>query len=235
MKACDSLRSTLSRIAEGETRPDEALRVARHLSDCTACRILLAREMRLAEMIEGLRDPDFDEQAFLDRVMRALPHELPAAVEPRRLKRRLRLACTAGAAMLAGVTAARLIPLATDVVGTRLSFPARIDLESLGEVLASVAGLGRLAARIWESVSAFHGWFVVAAARVSPVEAWSAAAFCLSLLLVTATVVITAAARNAQPSLSAVIRSSSFFRSIPSRAAAALLSPCSADSARSTK
>ena len=58
MSRCEEIRPLLYRVAEGETDPDEAMRTARHLSDCTSCRILLARERRLARMLEeDLMDP----------------------------------------------------------------------------------------------------------------------------------------------------------------------------------
>jgi len=49
---CEAIRPLLPRVADGEASPAEAMETACHLSDCTACRILLARERRLAEMLE---------------------------------------------------------------------------------------------------------------------------------------------------------------------------------------
>src|SRR4029079_17425550 len=54
--ACSECRPLLFRVAEGEADPDEALRVARHLPTCTTCRIVLAREIRLARVLESLDD-----------------------------------------------------------------------------------------------------------------------------------------------------------------------------------
>ena len=57
MSHCDAFAPLLSGVAEGESSPDEAMRTARHLSYCTACRITLARERRLAAILEnGLED-----------------------------------------------------------------------------------------------------------------------------------------------------------------------------------
>ena len=45
MAACKPIRPSLYRIIDGEAEPAEAMRVARHLSTCTTCRILLARKL----------------------------------------------------------------------------------------------------------------------------------------------------------------------------------------------
>jgi anti-sigma factor RsiW len=77
MKRCKDLQVRLTRVAEGEATPDDALAVGRHVEDCTACRIRLARERRLAEMVSDLGDPiDVDEQ-FLHDVMDQLPAHAP--------------------------------------------------------------------------------------------------------------------------------------------------------------
>ncbi len=89
MKDCQELRTILFRIAEGEGSPDEAMRCARHLPDCTACRILLARERRLAEMLEDrLTDPLSVGEEFVESVMAKLPSEPPPT--PRRGQREQR-------------------------------------------------------------------------------------------------------------------------------------------------
>ena len=54
MASCRSIRPILSRVIDGEVSPEDSLRVARHLPACTACRIVLARERRLARMLEAL-------------------------------------------------------------------------------------------------------------------------------------------------------------------------------------
>lgn len=77
---CGPIRPLVLRVDEGEAAPGEALLVARHLSHCTACRILLARERRLAMMLaEDLEDiedlPSGDE--LVQSVMATLPKELP--------------------------------------------------------------------------------------------------------------------------------------------------------------
>jgi predicted anti-sigma-YlaC factor YlaD len=94
---CKDVHPGLSRVAEGEATPGEAMRTARHLSDCTACRILLARERRLARMLEdGLDDPLQVGEEFVQSVMANLPREPPAriraAAKTRRDRKLLRAA-----------------------------------------------------------------------------------------------------------------------------------------------
>ena len=77
MKGCEPIRRVLFRIADGEATPDEAIGVARHLPDCTACRILLARERRLRKMLEhDLEDFPVGED-FVQSVMATLPQDPP--------------------------------------------------------------------------------------------------------------------------------------------------------------
>jgi len=101
-KPCNSLAPLLYRVAEGEAAPDEAMRSARHLSDCTACRILLARERRLAAMLEeGLDDPLQVGEEFVQAVMATLPQGPPPAPtrkseSARRKRGMLKLAGLAG-------------------------------------------------------------------------------------------------------------------------------------------
>ena len=86
---CEAIRPLLPRIADGEGTPDEAMCTARHLSDCTACRILLARERRLAEMLEeDLEDVLSVGDDFLRSVMDNLPQEPPPRPRRRRDERR---------------------------------------------------------------------------------------------------------------------------------------------------
>lgn len=105
MAACEPIRPSLYRIIDGEADPAEAMRVARHVSACTACRILLARKRRLAEMLEhDLEDLPADEE-FVRTVMSTLPEGPP----PRRhrLRRGLKLAGLAGLLGWIGQAAAR--------------------------------------------------------------------------------------------------------------------------------
>jgi anti-sigma factor RsiW len=87
VKNCQRIRPLLLRLADAEATPDEALLAARHLSDCTACRIQLARERRLAAMLEeDLEDPLQVGEEFVRRVMANLPQGPPPL--RRRIRRR---------------------------------------------------------------------------------------------------------------------------------------------------
>jgi len=107
LKDCLELRPVLSRVAEGEACPEEALAAARHLEDCTACRIVLARERRLAQMLEReLDDGVAVGEDFLREVMERLPEGPPPRRE-RRNRRGLTVAMLAGlSALTAGAAAA---------------------------------------------------------------------------------------------------------------------------------
>jgi anti-sigma factor RsiW len=76
--SCGPIVPALARVADGEASPREAMLAARHVSDCTACRITLAREVRLAAMLEqGLDDPLQVGEDFVRAVMDSLPQGPP--------------------------------------------------------------------------------------------------------------------------------------------------------------
>jgi hypothetical protein len=106
--SCKQIAPVLYRVAEGEATPHEAMWTACHLSDCTACRILLAREVRLAAMLEeGLDDPLQVDEDFVRQVMDSVPQGPPPPGGRTRVKRRtLKLACLAGLVGLAPLLAA---------------------------------------------------------------------------------------------------------------------------------
>jgi anti-sigma factor RsiW len=109
MSCCETIRPLLSRHAEGELAPDEAIEVARHVPDCTACRILLARERRLAEMLAtDLEDLPVGED-FVVAVMETLPKGPPPS--RRRRRRGLELASLAGFTGLLGIVGSEVGPL----------------------------------------------------------------------------------------------------------------------------
>lgn len=118
MDGCREFRALLFRVTEGEAGPDEAFRVARHLPDCTACRILFAREGRLARMLDGLGDAIPVDEAFLEDVMRALPRTAPAP--PRRAAPRARRGLK-----LAGLFATMAVGAGTTIYLARLLGAAR--------------------------------------------------------------------------------------------------------------
>jgi anti-sigma factor RsiW len=142
MKSCRDVRPCLYRVAEGEASPDEAMRTARHLSDCTACRILLARELRLASMLEsGLADRVPVGEEFLRSVMNSLPSGPPPKRKPRRVN--LKLASFGVLAALLSLSGIEHAP----IEGGRLPLPTvpALDLAAPGE-LDGIASAGRLVA-----------------------------------------------------------------------------------------
>ncbi len=71
-ESCPELSAVIGRTVDGEATPDESLRLARHLSECTACRIVLARERRLAEALNEMEDAAIDDEALRARIMDSL-------------------------------------------------------------------------------------------------------------------------------------------------------------------
>ncbi len=99
MTRCDLIAPLLPRVADGDAAPAETVRVARHIEACTCCGILLARERRLSETIETIRNFEVGE-LFTRAVMDRLPTKLQ---KRRRDHRGLRLAGIGGAIALAAV------------------------------------------------------------------------------------------------------------------------------------
>ncbi len=100
MSVCDRLRVILDRFANGEAAPDESLVAARHLAECTACRIRQARARWLAEILEReMSDPVAVDDEFVDRIMRALP-ATPPRRDRRAALRLVRLGAVAALALL---------------------------------------------------------------------------------------------------------------------------------------
>ena len=73
MSDCRRLQPVLFKVVEGDARPEEALEVGRHASRCTACRIRLARQRRIARMVGEMGEPIEVDESFLQRVMTSLP------------------------------------------------------------------------------------------------------------------------------------------------------------------
>ncbi len=146
---CHDLRPVFSRVVEREASPDDALRLARHIPDCTACRILLAREVHLARVLDALDDSIPVEEGFLESVMRSLPHGPPPA--PRRKGHGLKVAGLA-AALLGGGAVARLAIL---LAGGRLAtLSPRVDVADTEHFLEALAGIARVAWMVLDRASA---------------------------------------------------------------------------------
>ena len=162
MERCDFIKPLLYRIVEGEASPDEAMRVARHLPACTVCRIRLARERRLAQMLEeDLNDLPVGEE-FVQSVMATLPEE-PSKAEAeaarakreaeadaakRRRRRGLKLAGLAG--LLGSWSWVASQDYGFNGGGSLLQTPA-LSLESLE---GSYRGLPAVAQMIWMAIGA---------------------------------------------------------------------------------
>lgn len=112
--SCTRVRPWIPRYVEGELPPEETLELARHVDRCTPCRIVLARERRLGEILNGIEDPLDVDASFLEGVMAALPERtVPVAIEPagrRRWRRGLKLAGMSAVAVLGAGALARLAP-----------------------------------------------------------------------------------------------------------------------------
>ena len=74
MSACDRIRPWIARSVDGDLVPGEAFRLARHLTTCTACRIVLARESRLAAILAGVDDACSVDESFFESVMASNTH-----------------------------------------------------------------------------------------------------------------------------------------------------------------
>jgi hypothetical protein len=154
---CESISGALGRVVDGEASPAESFRVARHLPGCTGCRILLARERRLAAALDGLVGPDANDPDLLERVMASLgKRPVPKPVTPgKRLARRgLRLA-----ALLTAIPALEWAAQAAE--GWRWTAPAWASASPAAETIA-----GRLGALAASAAATF-----AAAGDIGPVPA----------------------------------------------------------------
>ena len=152
MSACRRARPLIVRSVEGELAPQAALRLARHVEACTACRILLARERRLAQVLDGLDDVVPVDASFFDSVMASLPDRpqpAEAAVSRReRLRRGLRLAGLAAAVVAGGGLAARFLPfLRFDLAAPAMPRFAGDEAEGWFSVVGSAAQWVRMTAQ----------------------------------------------------------------------------------------
>ncbi len=151
MTPCASIRPLLTRYADGELSPDEAIRVGRHLPGCTACRIHLAREGRLAELLSGGLDDLPVADDFAESVMATLPQGPPPR-RSRRPRRGLKLASLFGLIALAGFLGLQM-PGAPETVLRMPSWPT-FDPDSSMFGPARLAGAGQIALSAIQSLGA---------------------------------------------------------------------------------
>lgn len=153
MTKCLQFRPILSRLAEGETAPAESLQAARHLSCCTACRILLAREQHLAGMLDALGDAFPVEESFLQTVMDALPTGPPPGRRTAAwLKRRrgLKLAGAAGVAGLLAMLSSKIVQVLA--AGRLAPILPRLELGGIERMLDGLGDAARLVLAVLDRI-----------------------------------------------------------------------------------
>ena len=181
MTGCRRIRPWIVRSVDGDLDPGEALRLARHLATCTACRIVLARESRLAEMLDGAADAFNVDESFFGAVMASLPDRpvRPAVEISRETRRRrgLRLAAWGAAAALGGGLAARVLPsLRLDMATPAMPRFTPDDTDGLISVIGLAAQWIRMTAQsvAWAGSSGAWGAWTIGALSLWAVLAASA-------------------------------------------------------------
>jgi hypothetical protein len=178
MTGCRYVRPWIVRSVDGDLEPAEALRLANHLATCTACRIVLARESRLAVILDGADDAFTVDESFFGEVMASLPDRpVPPAVKSTRETRRnrgLRLAAWGAVAALSGSLAARVLPsLRLDVSAPAMPRFSPNETEGLISVLGLAAQWIRMTAQsvAWAGSSAGWGTWTIGALSLAAVFA----------------------------------------------------------------
>ena len=176
MNGCAGIRPLIVRSVDGDLDPGEALRLARHLTSCTACRIVLARESRLAEMLDGSTETITVDESFFGTVMDSLPERPPRlAMTDSRKGRRwrgLRLAGWGAIAALCGGLAARVLPsVRLDVATPAMPRFAPDDADGLISLLGTAVQCIRMTAQsvAWAGSTEAWGAFTVGAISLSAV------------------------------------------------------------------
>jgi anti-sigma factor RsiW len=189
MTRCGSIRPWIARSVDGELEPAEALRLARHLATCTACRITLARESRLAEMLGHVDDAFTVDESFFGAVMASLPERpvRPAIEVSRRARwrRGLRLAAFGALGVLGAGLAARVLPsLHLDVATPGMPRFTPDDADGWISLIGSAAQWIRVTAQsitwagssgAWSASTIGAVWLVAALAGVGTLLALSGA------------------------------------------------------------
>ena len=178
MTGCLLFRPFIVRSVDGDLEPGEAFRLARHLTTCTACRIVLARDSRLAEMLDGASDAVSVGESFFGTVMASLPDRpvRPALELSRETRRKhgLRLAAWGAIAALCGGLAARVLPsLRLDVATPAMPRFTPDDTDGLISVIGMAAQWIRMTAQsvAWAGSSEAWGAWTIGAISLSAVLA----------------------------------------------------------------
>ena len=165
MSTCDRIRPLLYRIAEQEAEPAEAIEAARHIPRCTACKILLARERRLAQLLEREWIDLAVDDTFVRTVMETLPSSAPRRAAPIRVLRGLKLAFLAGLLLLGGASATP--PGTAPIDAPRFILPT-LDLDASGAAPSPALVAAAIAVRAVAAAvpAAFTEPFVVQASLI---------------------------------------------------------------------
>ncbi len=153
--SCEAIRGELARHVDGECDPRTSYEIARHLPECTVCRIVLARERRLREALDVLPVDAAENARIVDRVMDALGDKAPprSRVVDRGARRGLRLASLLGAFAWLGLPASRAIGTAgLDGAGFRVAPPSPDAAGDLLGTLAQAIPMISTALEAWSSL-----------------------------------------------------------------------------------
>ncbi len=186
MSRCRRIRPWIVRSVDGDLNPSEALGLARHLARCTSCRIVLARETRLAEMLGQADDAVVVDEAFFRNVMASLPERPSRPVElakPARWRRGLRLAAFASVTAFGAGLAARVLPsLRLDVATPSMPRFTPDDTDGWISLLGSAAQWIRMTAQsvAWAGSSGTLSPWTVGALSLTAALAFGAAMLALS-------------------------------------------------------
>jgi hypothetical protein len=194
MSSCLRIRPWVARSVDGDLEPGEALRLARHLATCTACRIVLARESRLAEILDGVDDTFSVDESFFEAVMASLPEHpgRPAVMVSRkaRWRRGLRLAAWGAIVAVGSGLASRLLPsLRLDVATPAMPRFTPDETDGLISLIGSAAQWIRMTAQsvAWTGSSESVGAWTIGALSLSAALAGAVTLLALSGALAWAT------------------------------------------------
>ena len=194
MNRCRRVQPWIVRSVDGDLHPDEALGLAKHVATCTACRIVLARESRLAEILDGADDGLSVDENFFGAVMASLPDRpVRPTVElarKTRWRRGLRLASWAVVgAVGAGLAARALGSLHLDMSAPAMPRFSPEDADGLISIIGSAAQWIRMTAQsvTWAGSPGVWGAWTVGALSLSALLAGLATVLTLSGALAWAT------------------------------------------------